>query len=281
MIQRRYGRTQDHLSVVGFGGVILMDYSPEQAASVVAKAVDRGINYFDISPTYGNAIERLGPALEPFRNSVFLACKTIQREAGAASQELKESLETLRTDHVDLFQMHAVDKMEDVETVLAPGGAVEVLSQAKKDGITRYIGFSSHSEEAALSLMERYDFDSILFPINWACWYKNGFGVRVLEKAKNKGMGILAIKALAKRRRDKAEPNPMPKCWYAPVDTQEEASLALRFTLSQPVTAAVSSGEEILLWWACDAADDLGPLNRDDVERLQKAADEVAPIFPK
>jgi len=282
MLRRPYGNTGIELSVVGFGGIICRDEEPEKAAEIVTSAVDKGINYFDVAPGYGTAQEILGPALEPHRDSVFLACKTTKRTAAEAQEELEESLRLLRTDHFDLYQFHAVSKMEDVETILAPGGAMETFEQARKDGIIKHIGFSAHSEEAALALMDRYDFDSILFPINWVVWNTGHFGPRVVEAAHEKGVAILALKALAKRRWQEGEREgreEFKKVWYHPVESYEEAQLALRFTLSRPVTAAVSPGIVDYLWWAIAAADNFSPLSAEEEELVAQRAGDLEAIF--
>ena len=198
MEKRLLGRTGEQLSVVGFGGILVMNEEPQAASRLVAQAVDRGINYFDVAPSYGNAEERLGPALEPYRKRVFLACKTEMRTRDGAAAALRQSLQRLRTDHFDLYQFHGVSKMGEVEQILGPGGAMEAFLEAKDKGLIRFIGFSAHSEEAALALMDRFPFDSILFPFNWVCWHQGQFGPRVLEKAMQKGVGRLALKALAK-----------------------------------------------------------------------------------
>ncbi|MGQ9630448.1 MAG: aldo/keto reductase [bacterium] len=282
MEKRKYGKTDEKLSVVGFGGIVVKDEEPSSASRLVAQAVDRGINYFDVAPTYGNAEERLGPALEPYRKSVFLACKTEKRTKKEAEEALRQSLKNLRTDHFDLYQLHAVTTLEEVEQIVGPGGALEAFVEAREKGFVRYLGFSAHSEEAAIALLDRFEFDSILFPFNWVCWHQGNFGPRVLEKAQKKGVGILALKALAKRKwRDENERKKRwPKCWYAPVDSPEEASLALRFVLSKPITAATSPSHAELLWWACDAADNFKPLSKKEAAQLAKMSEGLDPIFP-
>ena len=281
MEKRGLGKTGESLSMVGFGGVVVMNEEPSFASRVVAQAVERGINYFDVAPTYGNAEERLGPALEPYRKDVFLACKTEKRTAEEASEALHRSLELLRTDHLDLYQLHAVTKMEEVEQILGPGGALETFVKAREQGLVRYLGFSAHSEEAALELMDRFEFDTILFPFNWVCWHQGKFGPQVLDRAQEKGLGILALKALAKRRWKEDEERHWPKCWYAPVDTYEEAALGLRFTLSMPITAAVSSGHAELMWWACDTADQFEPLSDEEAALVAERSQGLDPIFPE
>jgi len=265
--------------MVGLGGILVMDEGPSVASRLVAQAVERGINYFDVAPTYGNAEERLGPALKPYRKSVFLACKTGKRTAEEATESLHQSLQRLRTDYFDLYQLHAVTTMEEVEQITGQSGALEAFVKAREQGLTRYLGFSAHSEEAALALLDRFRFDTILYPFNWVCWHQGGFGPRVLEKAQKRGVGILAIKALAKRKRKEDEERKWSKTWYYPVDSFEEASLALRFTLSKPITAVVSPGHAEFLWWACDAADQFTPLSEKEAVQVAQRSEGLDPIF--
>lgn len=287
MEKRKLGKTKEYLSIVGFGGIVVAGEEPEMAKRFVAKAVEeRGVNYFDVAPSYGNAEERLGPALEPYRRSVFLACKTGKRDAKGAEEELHQSLKRLRTDHFDLYQLHGVSKMEDVEKIMGPGGALETFLKAREQGLTRYLGFSAHSEGAALALMDQFEFDSILFPFNWVCWHQGRFGHRVLEKAQEKGLGVLALKSLAKRKWKEGEwkegeVRKWNKTWYSPVDTPEEASLALRFTLTKPITAAVCPSHAELLWWACDAADEFTPLTEEEEAKIAERSTGLDPIFPQ
>ena len=184
-------------SIIGFGGMVVKDVTPKEAANFVAEAVDRGVNYFDVAPFYGNAQERLGPALKPYREKCFLACKTLERDAAGAAKELKQSLKLLKTDHFDLYQLHALTDVEEVEQAFGPGGAMETILKAQQDGKIRYIGFSAHSEEAAHAAMDRFDFDSILFPLSFPFWIKGKFGPSVYQRATKAGMGILALKAMA------------------------------------------------------------------------------------
>lgn len=279
MEKRVLGKTGQTLSTVGFGGIVVMNESMASARRLVTQAIDRGINYFDVAPTYGNAESRLGPALKPYRDSVFLACKTGQRSKKKALAELHHSLRLLCTDHFDLYQFHGITKTEEVKQIMEPEGAMEACLKAQKQGLIRYIGFSAHSEEAALVMLDSFAFDSILFPFNWVCWYQGQFGHQVLVKAREKSVGILALKALARRKWKEGENKKWPKCWYAPVDNPEEAALALRFTLSKPITAAVSPGHAELLWWACDAADKFKPLSEEEVAAVKRLSEGLEPIF--
>jgi len=170
--------------------------------------------------------------------------------------------------------------LEEVDQIMDEGGAIEALAEARDQGLVRYLGFSAHSEEAAIALLDRFEFDSVLFPLNWVCWHQSHFGPSLVEKAQEKGAAILALKALAKRKLKESEERVWPKCWYAPVENPEEASLALRFALSLPVTAAVTPSHAELLWWACDVAEESTPLSDEEAERVAEKTEGLEPIFP-
>jgi len=278
--KRMLGKTGEMLSVIGFGGIVVKDATTAEAAERVKMAIDAGINYFDVAPSYGNAEVMLGPALEPYRKGVFLACKTQKRSRDEAREELEQSLKNLRTDHFDLYQFHAVTTMEDVEKIHAPGGAMETFLQARKDGKIRFIGFSAHSVEAAMAMMDRFDFDTILFPFNYTTWNAGNFGPQVLARAQEKKMGILALKAMAKGPWPKnADRTKYPKCWYEPLTTTEDILMGLRFTLSHPITAAVPPGDENLFKLALSVKDRIKPLNQPEIDLIRQKALKGEPLF--
>lgn len=277
--KRPLGKTGEHLSVIGFGGIVVSGVSQDVADRAVREAVEAGVNYFDVAPSYGDAEVKLGPALQPFRRDVFLACKTAMRKKDEAFAELRASLQRLRTDHVDLYQLHALSKSEDVETAFGPGGALEAFIEAKKQGLTRYLGFSAHSVDVALKALDRYDFDTVLFPFNFVCWYKGNFGPQVLERARSKGVAPLALKAMARSPWAKDAKRTHPKCWYQPISDRDEAALGLRFTLSQPVTAAIPPGDGDLFRLALDLARSFVPLSPEEQKDLQRRAEALEPIF--
>jgi aryl-alcohol dehydrogenase-like predicted oxidoreductase len=279
MLKRPLGKTGESLSVIGFGGILVMNETAPEAARLVAQAVDLGINYFDVAPSYGNAEQMLGPALEPHRKKVFLACKTTERSRDGAAKELRASLGRLLTDHVDLYQMHCLASPDDVEQAFGPGGAIEAFVEARTAGLARYLGFSAHTEEAALAAMDRFAFDTVLFPLNIYTWHLGKFGHRVVSKAVSRGMGVLALKALAKRPWGKDEPHHGFKTWYSPVESYEDARIGVRFTLSLPITAAVTPGHERHFLWAVKAAEEFTPLPEAESARLALTVPDAAPIF--
>lgn len=277
--RRSLGRTGESLSIIGFGGIVVMDATPEQASARVAHAIERGVNYFDVAPSYGNAEERLGPALAPYRKTVFLACKTQKRDRAGAQAELDSSLRQMQTDHFDLYQLHAVTSREDVERIFASDGAIETFEAARKAGKVRFLGFSAHSVEAALSLMDRFAFDTILLPINFATWHAGNFGPQVLEAARRRQMGILALKAMAWRPWLQGARRTHAKCWYEPLADAAAAREGLRFTLSHPVTAAIPPGDETLFALALDLAADFTPLGAAETEAIKQKGRATTPLF--
>lgn len=286
MEERVLGLTGERISVIGFGGIVVKNEEKATAQRYVGEVVERGVTYFDVAPFYGDAEERLGEALPPYRSRVFLACKTLCRTSEEATDELHRSLKKLRTDYFDLYQLHMVRHKDEVDRVTAPGGALEAVLQARQEGEIRFIGFSAHTEEAALALLDHYRFDTMLFPINWACWYAGDFGPRACEKAGSQGAAVLAIKALAYRKLKEGEEKPWPRLWYVPAEDRELPSLALRFTLSR-ATATVSPGQAHLLWRACEVVEEgVGPLAADEEEALKGRAERLRaeglePVFPR
>lgn len=269
------------LSVIGFGGIVVVGLGQNDAARVVAESFDRGVDYFDVAPSYfdGEAETKLGPALRPYRSRSFLACKTLERDAAAARRELERSLGRLRTDHFDLYQFHAVSSLEEVDRIVGPGGAGETFLKARDEGKVRFLGASVHSAAAAISLMDRFPLDSVLFPVNFVLFESGKFGPQILEHAKKKGIARLALKSLSYTAWPEGPHAAWPKCWYKPVDDPELAEKAVRFTLSEDVTAAIPPGEEKLFRLALDIASRFRPLTPRERQDLLMSARGVKPIF--
>ena len=279
--KRRLGKTGASLSIIALGGIVVMDTEQSFANNIVAEAFDRGVNYFDVAPEYGNAQQKLGPALEPYRQRSFLACKTLMRDKAGAASDLEDSLRKLRTDHVDLYQFHAVTTQEDVEKIFGPNGAMETFQAARQAGKVRFIGFSAHSMENGLAMLDHYDFDTVLYPINFVLFSQANFGPQLLAKAHEKGMGILALKSMAKTTWPAGERNhhPYPHCWYQPAALPDEAALGLRWTLSHPITAAVPPGDEQYFRLAMDVAQHFKPIKPEEEKALMARAQGVEPLF--
>jgi aryl-alcohol dehydrogenase-like predicted oxidoreductase len=261
--------------------MLLVGMEQASADRIVAESLERGVNYFDVAPFYGNgeAEQRMGNALGSRRRGIFLACKTLDRSRAGAKAELEQSLRNLHTDHFDLYQFHAVSDMEEVEEIFAPDGAAETFLLAKKQGKIKYIGFSAHSAEAALAMLDRFQFDSILFPVNFICCEKGGFGPQVIERAKGLDVALLAIKAMAHGPWRKTDKRKYPNCWYRPIENKELARQALRFAFSEGATAAIPPGDEGLFRMALELARDLPPLGADERQQLLTSTRRLRPLF--
>lgn len=282
-LPRRPYKNGIELSILGMGGIVICGMPQEDASRRVAQAYDRGVNYFDCAPSYfnGEAETKLGEALRPYRNKIFLAEKTTNRDAQGARAELEQTLQRFHTDHVDLYQFHAVSSMDDVDKILAPGGAAETFFAAKKEGKTLHLGFSAHNAPAAIRLMDALELDSILFPVNVNAWENGDFGPQILAKAKSKGMARMALKVLAFGKWPaslKESDRKYKKCWYEPIDDREMAALALRFTLNQDVTAAIPPGDEHIFDMAMDLAS--GPLPTLTAAELRGLKQQVSKLEP-
>jgi aryl-alcohol dehydrogenase-like predicted oxidoreductase len=284
-LPRRPYKNGIDLSILAMGGIVVCGLSQEEASRRVAVAYDRGVNYFDCAPSYfnGEAETKLGEALRPYRDKVFLAEKTMSRDAKGAREELERTLRRFHTDHVDLYQFHAVSSMDDVDKILASAGAAETFFAARKEGKVRHLGFSAHNAPAALRLMDALELDSVLFPVNVNAWENGGFGPQILSKAKSKGMARMALKALAFGKWPaslKESDRKYPKCWYQPIDDPEMARLALRFTLNQEVTAAVPPGDERIFDLALELASaPLPQLNAAELAGLKTKISSLEPVF--
>jgi len=280
-LPRRLYKDSVQLSIIGFGGIVVMGHEQAEADRIVASAVDRSVNYFDVAPSYGDgeAEIKLGPALAPYRKDVFLACKTGRRDAQGAQSELERSLVRLKTDHFDLYQFHGITSLKDVDQITAPGGAGELFLKAREQGKVKYFGVSAHSAEAALSLMDRFPLDSILFPVNFVCWEQGKFGPQILEKARSKGMARMALKSMAHTNWAAGDERKYKHCWYRPVDDPSKAREVVRFTLSQDITAAIPPGDGALFEMAMSAAANFQPLTASESKALLASTAGVEPLF--
>lgn len=280
--RRQLGRTGRSVSIVTFPGLSLHPVEQEQCNTAVRQAFERGVNFFDVAPAYGNGVceTKLGIALQGVdRDHIFLACKTKQREATGVRTELENSLKQLKTDHFDLYQLHHLVTEPEVRQVSGPGGALEAVLQAREQGKIKHIGFSAHTTKAALAVMEKFRFDTVMFPINFTEYLNRGFGKEVLERAQTHGAGVIAIKPMSRGAWPK-DVERTRQWWYRTTEAQEEVALSLRFAWSQPgVATGVPPSFLDLLDKAILAAKDDRPVSAIELTRLQELAAGAGSIF--
>jgi predicted aldo/keto reductase-like oxidoreductase len=199
--QRVLGKTGARLTIIGQAGGRFPQCTFDEAKAVTQRAYELGINYFDTARIYwnGKSEEVYGAVLPPFRKHIFLTTKSPDRSKAGAERDLEQSLRALKTDYVDLWQIHQVSEMSEVDQIFAPGGAIEAFEAAKKAGKCRFIGFTGHHDpKVHLAMLQHYDqYDTILMPLHAADPAYLSFEKDVLPIAVQRGMGIQGMKSTA------------------------------------------------------------------------------------
>ena len=272
MEKRRLGRTDHESTVVTFGTAGIGRVSQEVADRAVEQIIEHGVNHIDIAPTYGEAMERMAPWMPKLRDSIFLGAKTRERTRELAWANIESCMSRLGVGSFDLFQLHSVGTMEDLDKVTGSGGALEALVELRERGLTRWVGITGHGPDAPrvhLEALRRFDFDTVMFPLN-ATLYRNAeyreHAEELLSVANQRDVGVHTIKMLARggwgdREREHTT-------WYDPHREQSEIDRALWWLLSQPMHTAPSVGDVELLPRALDAAQRFSPLSNDDQEAV-------------
>jgi aryl-alcohol dehydrogenase-like predicted oxidoreductase len=283
MLTRRLGRTGHLSTIVIFGTYAVGQLAQEDADATMEIVLSYGVNHIDVAPTYHEAELRLGPWLEQHRHRFFVGCKTMARDRAGAREELHRSLERLRIDQFDLYQLHAVETMDQLDACTAPGGALEAILGARDEGLTRFVGITSHGLQAPaveIAALERFDFDTVLFPLNIVLWADPGYRQQaqsLLALCADRDVGTMVIKALA--RGPWGQQAPRYHTWYEPFDEPLAMERALRFALSQPVTGVISAGEARLLPRTLEIAQRLKAMEPAEQEQYLATAGALESIF--
>ena len=194
MQKHRLGRTDMNVSVVGFGGIPIQGASFEEADRIFARAIEKGVTFFDTARAYTDSEEKMGHALAGARKGIYLASKALSRTAPKLAAEIETSLRNLRTDTIDLYQLHSVGSIAELERVLAPGGAYDALVEARAAGKVRWLGLTGHSREVILKGIESGRFDTVQFPFNPI---ETEWEEAVIPAAKKAGVGTICMKPFA------------------------------------------------------------------------------------
>ncbi|MHA2394317.1 MAG: aldo/keto reductase [Promethearchaeota archaeon] len=284
MDKRVLGRTKHKSSLIALGGASLRPETRKESTEFIKYAFDHGINHVDIAPTYGSgeAENILGEWVKEYRSNIFLACKTNKRTKIEASEELHRSLKRMQTDYFDLYQLHGLDDLKDLEIVMSEEGAIRAILEAKEQGLLKYVGITSHNPENIMKALEKFDFDTVLLPINYILKAhpepKTDYEP-VLSLARKRNLGVIAMKSVAKGPWTCEERG--YRCWYQPFDTEKEVDESLRFTLSQYVTTVASCSDIRIARMVIDAAERFTPMNEEEQNRLLKKATDYKPLFPR
>lgn len=254
MEQRRLGRTGHESSVLIYGGAALDGVDQGTADASLHEALAAGINHFDTATSYGTSEERMGPFVADARARIFLATKVEARDRAGARADLEGSLRLLRTDRLDLVQLHAICDRADLDRVTGPGGALGALLAARDEGLVAAIGITGHGPQAAAvhtEALRRFPFDTVLTPLNAVLARDAGFRAAfasLVTEVRRCDAGLMTIKTLARRAWEPDAPPAGFSTWYEPFHAPELVRAALSWVLAQPgVTGVATAGDVRLL----------------------------------
>jgi aryl-alcohol dehydrogenase-like predicted oxidoreductase len=283
METRRFGRTGHMSTVAILGGFAFSAADQAETDAMMERVIAAGVNHIDIAPSYGHAEERIGPWMARERERFFLGCKTMERSEAGAAAELRASLKRLQVEYFDLYQFHAVDSTEELDVIFSPGGALDAVLAARTEGLVRYIGITGHGVGAPrlfLEALDRFDLDSVLFPINFIQYANPEFRAsaeELLLRCRDKDVGTMIIKAIT--RGPWGERTKTHNTWYEPFTSREDIQKGVNFVLSQDVTGLCTAGDLQVLPLVLQACENYTPLSWEEQEALIATAAQYEPLF--
>ena len=282
-IERRpFGRTGHMSTCTIFGAAALARVTQEEADRTMELLLERGVNHIDTANSYGESERRLGPWMARYRDKFFLATKTEQRTYAGAKEHLHRSLDLLRTDHIDLWQMHILVKPDEWEQAFGPGGAIEAFIEAREQGLVRFLGVTGHYTVVGWMhkrSLERFDFDSVLLPYNYAMMqnptYRADFEA-LAAICQERNVAMQTIKSCTRGPWKSEERN--AATWYEPFTEQEEIDVAVNWVLRRPGIFLNTPGDIHLLPKVLDAAARYTPGPQSELDAAMEAL-QPAPLF--
>lgn len=286
MPTRNLGRTGYQVGIFSLGGQSALEKADnfDVAIPLIERALDLGINYVDTSARYGGVEDRwseryFGEVMKTRRSETFLATKSHDRTRDGSLMLLEKSLELLKTDHIDLWQMHALSRMDQVEESFAKGGAIEAFVEARDQGIVRNLGISGHADpDVLIAAIERFDFDCVLLAVNAADPHHLSFKEKLLPLAVEKEMGIIGMKIPSRGL--------LLTSWKAPEDPEARhagtvpgtlnMTEAMRYVLTLPVSTVIVGCDDIpQLEENVEIARSFNPMNEQQLAELEERAEPV------
>ena len=283
MEKRRFGRSGHMSTIAIFGAAAFWEIEQKQADKVMEMVIEAGINHIDVAPSYGQAEQRIGPWMPRERERFFLGCKTMERTHQGAWDEMQNSLKLLQTDRFDLYQLHAITSMDELDACTMKGGALEALVEARQQGLTRQIGITGHGADSPrvfIEALHRFDFDSILFPLNFVQMSNLPFrkdAEVLIALCKEKDVGTMVIKTIAKGPWGDKEKT--ATTWYEPFNQIDEIQGAVNFALSYDVTGLCTPGDVNTLPRVLEACQNFSPLSQSEREEMIKSGGQFEPLF--
>lgn len=256
--KKPFGRTGHESTRLLFGGAALWTVTQAEADTTLDLLFEHGINHIDTAASYGESERRIGPWMKRYRDQFFLATKTEERTRLGARDSLHRSLELLQTDRVDLFQIHNLSDIQEWEIALGPGGALEAFVEARGQGLVRFIGITGHGTGIARlhkRALERFDFDSVLFPYSYVMMQNPQYAADVndlLQSCQASNTAAQAIKSIT--RRGWGDRPQTRSTWYEPLEHQGDIDLAVHWALGEAQVFLNSVGDRHVLPKVLDAA---------------------------
>lgn len=257
---RPFGSTGHQSSEVIFGAAALGKVTQAEANRVLDLLLEHGVNHIDTASSYGDSELRIGPWMDRHRQDFFLASKTGDRDYAGARDSIRRSLDRLRTDHIDLLQLHSLTHPDEWERALGPGGALEAVIEAREQGLVRFIGITGHGWNVAAMhrrALERFAFDSVLMPWNWFAshhpTYADDFEATAALCAE-RGVAVQTIKSCA-RGPWAAGTAHTHATWYQPLEAEADIRAAVAWVLGRPGIFLLSTGDVAILPRVLEAAE--------------------------
>ncbi|MCS7229460.1 MAG: aldo/keto reductase [Candidatus Kryptonium sp.] len=251
--KRKLGRTGLEVTILGLGCAQIGGMRNfKQAVKIIETAIDLGINYIDTASTYGNAEEKVGEVMKTRRNEVILATKTLQRDKDDSWREINTSIERLKTDYVDILQIHSVNTIYELNKITSKNGSLYAVIRAKEEGLCKHIGITGHTRpEVIKEALNRFDFETVLVPLSSVDKLLNDFGEVIFPIAKRKNIGVIAMKVLSDGR------------------FTNFVSESLRYVFSLPISTAIVGVKTIdELKQNVEIAKNFVPMTKSEMERF-------------
>ena len=251
--KRELGKTGFKVTILGLGCAqigALRNF--KLAVEIIETAIDLGINYIDTASTYGDAEEKVGEVMRSRRNEVVLATKTLQRDKESSWREINTSIERLKTDYVDILQIHSVNTMAELDKITSKNGSLYSVIKAKEQGLCKHIGITGHTRpEVIKEALNRFDFETVLVPLSSVDKLLNDFGDVIFPVAKKKNIGVIAMKVLSDGR---------------VTDFVEDS---LRYVFSLPISTAIVGVKSIAeLKQNVEIAKNFVPMTKKEIDAL-------------
>ncbi len=279
-----FGRTGHMSTRTLFGAAAVGSVDQAAADRTLDVLLEYGINHIDVAASYGDAELRIGPWMEHYRNTFFLATKTGERTYEKARDEFHRSLERLRVDRVDLLQLHNLIDPEEWEIAMGPGGALEAAVEAREEGLTRFIGVTGHTLAAPSTHMrslERFEFDSVLLPYNYILFQNAQYAAdfeALVEMCRKRQVAVQTIKGIARRPWD--ERPRTANTWYQPLVEQEAIDKAVHWVLGNPYVFLNTASDIHILPKVLNAASRFKARPSDEEMDEVLAEKEMVPLWP-